>query len=564
MLDALPYLAANGLWIGAGMGAARRFRNALRQPRRAQEAVLQDLLRRNAATEYGGRFRFGGIGSPEEFQDRVPVVTYDDLQAEIEQVRQGRRGVLTAEPVLMLEKTSGSSAASKYIPYTARLKREFGAAVAPWMADLYLRHPRMLRGGAYWSVSPLAAAREVTEGGLTVGFEEDTEYFGPGERMLLNRLMLTPRELPRVREMEASRYVTLRFLLQTERLSFISIWNPSFLTLLVRSLEGWEERLIQDIRLGTLRPPSPLPADLRQRLERQLRPRPERAARLAALRKQYGSLAPAQVWPQSQVISCWADGSAAALLPELRACFPQARIQPKGLLATEGVVSIPLAGGEGAALAVTSHFLEFVDESAPGTRPRLADELETGRAYQVLLTTGGGLYRYALGDRIQVTGWAQATPRVRFLGRAGACSDLCGEKLEEGLVREVLEGALLATGLRPRFAMLAPEWTRPPAYVLFLEAEGLSGTAGEELARRVEAGLEEGYHYGYCRRLGQLGPVRLVQVRDGSRAYEERCAALGQRRGAIKPAALHREPGWSEWFEAVPPPGATAVPAERS
>ena len=54
----------------------------------------------------------------------------------------------------------------------------------------------------------------------------------------------------------------------------------------------------------------------------------------------------------------------ARFLPELRALFPGVEIQGKGLLATEGVISIPLMGRPAPVPAVTSHFLEFLDEGA--------------------------------------------------------------------------------------------------------------------------------------------------------------------------------------------------------
>jgi hypothetical protein len=553
MSMSLPYLAANVLWLAGGIKATRAFRASLREPRRIQEALLLELLRRNAGSEYGRRYDFGRLRSPREYQDAVPIVTYDDLEEEIEAIKRGRPRVLTEEPVLMLEKTAGSTGASKYIPYTAGLKREFQAAIAPWVADLYGRRPRMLRGGAYWSVSPLAAEREVTEGGLPVGFDEDVEYFGRLEQWVLARLMRTPRALPRVLEIDASRYVTLRFLLQTPRLSFISVWNPSFLTLLVHALQEHADRLVADIRRGILTPPAPLLPDpqadaaLHALLARPLRPRPARALQLEELLRHHGTLPPEEVWPHLSVISCWTEASAARFVPELRALFPHVEIQPKGLLATEGVVSIPLTGHPGAALAVTSHFLEFVEEEAP----RLADELELGRTYTVLLTTGGGLYRYALGDRVRVVGRVENTPLVEFLGKGDPVCDLCGEKLHEERVGAVLDAVFREFAVEPAFAMIAPEWEgAPPAYVLFMETPELTAARFDELVRRVEARLAEGYHYAYCRRLGQLGPLRGFRVRrGGSRTYLERCAALGQRRGSIKPTALHREPGWSAWFE---------------
>ena len=71
MLDALPYLAANALWLGSGARATQSFRRALSAPRRAQEARLRSLLRRNAGSDYGRRHGFAEIRSPREYQDAV-------------------------------------------------------------------------------------------------------------------------------------------------------------------------------------------------------------------------------------------------------------------------------------------------------------------------------------------------------------------------------------------------------------------------------------------------------------------------------------------------------------
>src|SRR5262249_35033923 len=148
-------------------------------------------------------------------------------------------------------------------------------------------------------------------GGLPVGFEEDSEYFGPFARRLLARLLLTPRELPRIADIEASRYVALRFLLRTERLTFISVWNPTFLLLLLRGLDDHAEQLVADMRQGTLTPPAPLPAGLHSALAAPLAPQPRRARCMQRLLDECSGLPPARVWPRLSVISCWANAGAA-------------------------------------------------------------------------------------------------------------------------------------------------------------------------------------------------------------------------------------------------------------
>src|SRR3712207_181001 len=82
-LRALPYLVANGVWLASGSRATRAFRRALREPRRAQETLLATLLRRNARADYGRRYRFERLRAVRDYQDAVPIVTYDDLEVEI-------------------------------------------------------------------------------------------------------------------------------------------------------------------------------------------------------------------------------------------------------------------------------------------------------------------------------------------------------------------------------------------------------------------------------------------------------------------------------------------------
>ena len=115
--------------------------------------------------------------------------------------------------------------------------------------------------------------------------------------------------------------------------------------------------------------------------------------------------------------------------------FPGVEIQPKGLLATEAFVTIPFAGRH--PLAIRSHFFEFLE----GDRPRMAHQVEPGGIYSVVVTTGGGLYRYRLEDRVEVTGFVGRTPSLRVLGKEGHVSDLRGEKLHESFVAGALERA---------------------------------------------------------------------------------------------------------------------------
>lgn len=514
---ALPWLAANagGWW---------RFRAALENPERVQLALLHRYLRENAGTAFGRAHGLAKIRTVRDFQARVPLARYADLEPWIRRAAAGERKVLTRSPVRTLELTSGSAAAAKRIPYTRAMQREIRRAVAPWVFDLYKDRPQLARGCAYWSITPIAMREEQPDAAVPVGFEEDSEYLGGFWKRLVDSTLAVPGEVRFAKDVESFRYATLLFLLRRRDLALISVWHPSFLTLLVQALPGFWADLLRDAERGA------------NPLGRKLRPLPERAAELRRL----GPEARTAIWPRLGLISCWGDGHAALHLPELRRAFPGVEIQPKGLLATEGFVTIPFAGRW--PVALRSHFFEFLAEGEE-SRPRLVHELEPGGTYSVVLTTGGGLYRYRLEDRVEVTGRVGRTPSLRFLGREGHTSDLCGEKLHESFVAGALERACRQMGVQPRFAMLAPERGAPPGYVLYLEA-GAPPPPG--FAAAVEAELAANPHYRACVALGQLAPARVFPIaRDGFSRYLQRCRQRGQRLGDVKPLALSPQTGWS-------------------
>jgi hypothetical protein len=525
LLNVLPWLAVNA------PGYAR-FRAALSRPAEVQRTILLRYLRENAGTAFGRARGFSAIRAIEDFQERVPLSEWEDVAPWVVRIAAGEPGVLTRMPVRALEPTSGSSSAAKRIPYTAALQREIRRAVAPWVFDLYRRRPRLVRGCAYWSITPVAFEEERQASAVPVGFEEDSEYLGGFWSRLVDQTLAVPGAVRRARDVETFRYTTLLYLLRRADLTVISVWHPSFLTLLVDALPRHWENLLKDVERGT------------STVAGTLAPLPRRAAELRRSSPEETT----RIWPRLGLLSCWGDGHAALHLPELARRFPEVEIQPKGLLATEAFVTIPFEGR--APLAVRSHFFEFLSE---GERPRLAHEVEPGGVYSVVVTTGGGLYRYKLGDRVEVTGFVGRTPSLRFLGREGHTSDLRGEKLHESFVAGALERAFRRTGAAPRFALLAPEVPADPAaapgYTLYLEIEnpvpGLAQALEEELAANP--------HYRACVALGQLLPAKTFLIdRDAFALYLRRCRERGQRMGDVKPLALSVLSGWSGVFPRKP------------
>lgn len=505
------------------------FARSLRRPESVQTERLLHYVRRNACTEFGKRHGFNAIKSVRQFQDQVPLSDYENYEELVTRIRAGEPRVLTAAPVRCLQPSSGSTRAAKLIPYTEELQSEFSAAIGPWVFDLARAIPGILGGPAYWSITPQGSASTAdTATDMPVGFESDSAYLGGRLKRLVDRTLIACDDLQYTIDVRDFRRRTLLRLIGEPELRLISVWHPSFLTLLLDELSSSWEDLLRDLAQGV--------------------PDAGRVRGIPASRARARELAgtdpavPKSVWPQLAVVSCWGDGHAAMLLPSLRARLGGVAIQPKGLLATEAVISLPFRQKH--PLAIRSHFFEFLEA---GDKVRTAWELEAGKVYSVAVTTGGGLYRYRLRDKVQVDGFHHATPCIRFIGKEDSVSDVCGEKLSEGMAAGILSRLLPTHAPHARFALLAPEMGSPaPRYVLYVESSSVSSP---QLSMELEAALAENPLYAHCVRLGQLQSVVVEHVNAGaSERYLERLRASGQRLGNIKPAALSALSGWRSVF----------------
>lgn len=559
---------ANNLWQATCLPAWHEFRRATHQVKAVQCEFLMNYLKKNQHTDYGGRFKFGSMSSIDAYQRSVPLTTYDDYVEAIEAISQGKQRVLTTSPVVMLEVSSGSTAASKLIPYTMQLRSEFQRGIECWIYSLFRDNPDLKNGPAYWSITPLTDAQRVTSSGIPIGFEEDSAYLGSIGKCLLRSALAVPDEVKHVSDVASLRYVTLLFLLRQPELRIISVWNPTFLSLLLAPLSEWWDSLTNDIAHGTLTSPGTSDPCLHQTLVNQLPPDPQRARALAAIEpSDYQA-----IWPNIGLISCWMDGPTARYVEPLRAEFPNVRFQGKGLVATEAFVSFPVTGVTGAVLAVTTHFFEFLPVNrqtyqALPDEPKLAHELDKGQTYAVVITTGGGFYRYQLQDLVEVVDYMGQAPCLRFLGKSDQVSDWFGEKLNEHFVAETLDKIFHKHGLSPVFAMLAPDdATKDFRYTLYLEFLSDLPSIGvlTDLCADLDVNLRRNFHYNYCRELGQLAYPKIFLVgAGGMEAYLAACQSRGQRLGNIKPPILEKTTGWGDYFTSSPDQQDSKKPTEE-
>ncbi len=513
---------AHGLWKWTARSGTRRFRQALKYPEAAQRERLHQVLRLAEGSVFSKDHDLTSVTSLSEFKDKLPLRNWDELSPWRNRVEAGQQGILTRDPVLRLIPTSGSTQACKLVPTGRALLAEFQAALQPWLTGLLQDEPDLANGCSYWSISPPSTFAQNILSGFPVGFEDDTVYFGP-MAALISRMQAVPPSVATEKTTFDFRQRTLSYLLRRPDLRFVSIWHPSFFELLLDHLEEQWDSLLHSLSEGQETGPLPL--------------RRGDAKRARALRN--SGPRPQALWPQLKVLSAWSDAASAGPAQALISRLPGVKLIPKGLVATEGIISLPWKGHR--PLAVTSHFLEFLTESGDVLG---AHQLEIGSSYEVVLTTSGGLWRLRTGDMVEVQSRVEATPSIRFLGRRGGIVDLCGEKLNEIHVMQCLDklhDLLPATAWR----MLIPAQDGK-GYRLLLDQSQIKGEAA---AQRLEQGLCENPHYAWARNLGQLRPVKVALVPTGAGARAlNKLGEMGQSLGGAKPPVFDGRSDWLRWL----------------
>lgn len=464
--------------------SSARFRALLPDARAIQRQRLRTIVSQNADTKFGRAHGFAQIDSPHAYRERVTPGNYEAFTGYIDEIAAGAPGILTREKVIALEPTGGSSAGAKLIPVTPSFLASIRRAILPWLDDLAISFPAVSSGRAYWSISPASRRPGKTAGGIPIGLESDAAYFGELAPLVAATLAVSP-GVTGIADIDAWRTATCAQIDACEDLVMISVWSPTFLL-----------GLMEHVDLGS----KPL-----------------------------------------AVVSCWDHAASAPSAKALRERLPGVTVQGKGLLATEGVVSIPLTGLDWPVLAVDSGYFEFVD--AAGNAFEAAD-VRIGEDYTVLMTTEGGLYRYAIGDTVRVHGFAGEAPLLEFIGRGLYATDLCGEKLTESFALRALAPLALD------FMLLAPASSGEVRYELFVDASRIDAVYVPTLAARADRYLSANPQYAHARRLDQLKPLSVRRVIRPMDAWIAHNCMRGQRLGDIKPPVLSADAQWSKRFGA--------------
>ena len=476
----------NKLWLKRQGKFADEYRRNIENCSSVQNEKLKTYLSANAQTEFGKKHNFEVIKSYEDFIQAVPVLEdYGDLKPWIDSIVTGKSNVLFPGKPLFFETTSGTSSASKLIPYNKALKAELSTAVAVWMRDLYQMNPLIFSGKSYWSLSPAMKEKGQTEGGIPIGTQNDSEYFDPISSFFLSRIFAVPGNLSKITDPHEFYVHTWSYLLTCKKLTFTSVWSPQFL---IRLLDFFRENLKQICFESGVT---------------------GRWADFIQGKIDEDDFSLELILPDLRLISCWTQGQSKIWLQKLKNLSGNIPIQGKGLMSTEGVVSVPI-GMDQHALAFTSHFYEFRDKNL---NVFTATELIKDEDYEVIITTSGGLYRYNTRDRVRCTGFHHSVPCLEFIGRSGHNSDLVGEKLHENMLYDVFTETVAKYSLLESLYLYPVIQENQAVYYLIVESDTESHSI--EICEFVERALCKNPYYQQAVNSGQLLRLRIKRVDKG-------------------------------------------------
>lgn len=475
---------------------ANAFLTSLANPIKSQNKLLKTITTNLANSLYGKSLNVRSALSYQDFSRMVPIVKYADMMPWIEKQKQGVQHILTPHRVLLFEKTSGSSSTAKYIPYTKPLLRSFNNMFQIWAYDILKNGPVLKTKRIFMSISPPIKEAH-TKAKIPIGFANDSGYLKKIWRAIINPYLIYPPQLKVEQTAIEFRSALAAALLAEEQLEVISIWNPSYLLILL-------DLIASDINYF---------ATFISKKRRDL--------------LQSKPIAWDALWSELKIISCWNSATAALQANKLQALFPNTFLQGKGLLATEAPMTIPLINAPSYVPLIDDVFFEFLDKHG---EIKLLHELNQGEIYQIIISQQGGLYRYQMQDNVKVQASHFNTPCLEFVGRINNDCDLVGEKFSEELVTGALQNVFVTIPFCALLPSLHENGTGQ--YILFTD-EMIAG-----VAKQIENEFCKNYHYHNARIIGQLQEAKIIFIPQLREQIHQFHVMRGMRLGNIKDKIL--------------------------
>ncbi|GAA0154688.1 hypothetical protein LIER_12599 [Lithospermum erythrorhizon] len=514
-----------------------------------QKRVLAEILSRNAHVEYLQRNGLKGQTDRETFKKIMPVITYEDIQEDINRIADGDKSpILCSHPISEFLTSSGTSGGERKLMPT--IEEELGrrsllySLLMPVMSQYV---PNLEKGKGMYFLFIKSEAK--TPGGLLARpvltsyyksshfkerpYDPYTNYTSPNETILCY-------------DSYQSMYSQMLCgLFQNQEVLRVGAVFASGFIRAIRFLEKHWTLLCHDIRTGTLNEQI-TDLSVRQSVMRILKPDPGLAdfIELECSKVSWQGII-TRLWPNTKYIDVIVTGTMSQYIPTLDYYSNGLPLVCTMYASSEcyfGVNLNPLCKPSEVSytLIPTMAYFEFlpvernneVDDSI--SMPKSLNEKEQqelvdlahvklGEEYELVVTTYGGLYRYRVGDILRVAGFKNKAPQFKFICRKNVVLSIDSDKTDEVELQNAVKNA--ETHLMPFDAQLteytsyADTTTIPGHYVLFWELNVNGSTPippsiFEDCCLTIEESLNSVYRQG--RVSDSIGALEIKIVESGT------------------------------------------------
>ncbi|WP_309370694.1 GH3 auxin-responsive promoter family protein [Nitrosomonas sp.] len=486
------------------------------RPQQVQEKLLQKILDRNKQTDFGKTYGFAAIKNYHDYRQALPVQTYETLRCLIERQEGTRSSCLNAGQPVLYAQTSGTTGRPKYIPIFPKTLDQYRRSQHCAAYAIYSALPRAYAGKLLAVVSP------AIEGYLPTGtpYGSMSGLIYRSMPQFVTASYVIPMQVLELDDYALKYHLIAVFALAEQNITMMATANPSTLLKIVEIINARWDTLIQEVAIGNTYG---------------LVARPQRSEMLKTLNYKKGKIVFADIWPNLQVVTTWTGGSCSVLIPSLqKQLSSMTRIVEMGYLSSEFRGSLTIDAVENRSiLAIHENFFEFVERDRWEDKSReflTVSALQTGKQYYVFVTTQNGLFRYFIDDIIEVEGWYNHTPTIRFVQKGKGVVNLTGEKLYENQVIHAVCAMMQRLKIEPHFFIMLgnPDLQQ---YTLYIATEPFTD-ASAILEKYLS---DQNIEFAAKRQSGRLRQT-IVRFVSGAAAdaYKKYCIEQGQRESQFK------------------------------
>ena len=435
---------ANVLIKIAGKRSLDKIKKTSLDPEYYQRKMLEQIISDNKNTVFGMDHNFSSIKTYEDYRNNIPVRDYDGFEKYHKLLQNGESDVLFSGRPVLYNTSSGTTGKPKLIPISDKFYKQLSHFNKFWMYSILEKNANVFTGKSLTSVGK--AIEAYADDGVPIGSISGNSF--KTIPSIIKKSYSSPASFFGIDDYDLRYYAIARNALEDNITISVcpSIANVFRYHQVI--MENFD-RMVSEIRDGRLS------EEVKEALSEQdyneaaaaRKPNPQRADELVKLKAKYGDeLLPKHYWPNLAAANVWVQGNFALLLDKLRDYFPVTTVfRSFGYQASEGRFGISLENHWNYSMLITNeYFYEFIpfdkrDEENPPTK--LYHELELGERYFIIITNISGFYRYDMNDIVEVVGFHNKAPLIKFVQKGAGIVNIMGEKLSEEQVIDATQAA---------------------------------------------------------------------------------------------------------------------------